>query len=185
MQPTSPGELIALLRDMLQIVASLAVVLVVLWLALRGLRGNGNPVQLDIDLQVHDIAASSDLVGELLVVVHNLGPRTQKLFNLFIEVRPSRHINANGLPLVPVVNIIHDEDYPLALAPGVRQTLTWTFEIPRNERLLRATALISTGRWINSEAIPTLSQQYFPTFGTSARHASRLFDVLPPAFPRF
>jgi hypothetical protein len=187
MPPSDAVALIPLLKDVLQIAASLVVILVAIWawLALRGTARTGNRVQLDIDLQVIDVGASRPLVGEMVMVLQNMGNRHQKLWNLFLEVRPSRHVASNGVVLVPVTNMIDKEDYPLLLAPGVRQMLSWTFEIPRDERLLRATAVINTGQWLEPDVVPELSKKHLWTFGATARYASRVFEVSASAFPRF
>jgi hypothetical protein len=181
----SPGELLPHLRDALQSAAYLAVILLVVVLAwqTRGTRG-GNRIQVDLDLQILDVSPN-DLIGELVVVLQNMGPRQQELRNLFIEIRPSRHVSSNGMPLVPPVNMISPEVHAISLAPGVRQLLTWTFEIPRDEKLLRATALINTGRRMESEVVPSLSQPYFAEFGASMRYTSRVFEVAPGLFRRF
>ncbi|MCW3477448.1 hypothetical protein [Limobrevibacterium gyesilva] len=186
MPPTGLGDTLPVLRDVLQIASSIAVILVAImaWLALRGTR-TGNRVQLDIDLQVLDVGGSGELVGELQIALQNLGMRQQKLSNLFIEVRPSRHVSTAGGAMVPVTNVVTEEDYPLMLAPGVRQLLTWTFEIPRDERLLRATAVINTGKWLGANTVTTLSQKHFWNFGPTVRYASRVFDVSPSPFRRF
>jgi len=181
----SPGELLLHLRDALQGAAYLAVILLLVMLAwqMRG-AGGGNRIQVELDLQVLDVSPN-DLIGELIVVLQNMGPRQQELRNLFIEVRPSRHVSSNGMPLVPPVNMIGSELRSISLAPGVRQLVTWTFEIPRDEKLLRATALINTGRRLESEVVPSLSQPYFGEFGPSMRYTSRVFEVAPGLFRRF
>jgi hypothetical protein len=186
MLPIVLGQLLPFFKDALQSVAYLAVMLLALVAAwqLRGIGTAGNRIQLDIDLQVMELAAGSDLIGELSVALQNMGSRHQKLSNLFIEVRPSRHVSPNGLPLVPPVNMIGPALYSIVLAPGVRQLVTWTFEIPRDQKLLRATALINTGARLESEVVPTLSQQYFAEFGSSMRYTSRIFEVSPGLFRR-
>ena len=180
----SPGEFLPHLRDALQGAAYLAVILLAVVLAWQMRGTGGNRIQVDLDLQVLDVSPN-DLIGELIVVLQNMGPRQQELRNLFIEVRPSRHVSNNGMPLVPPVNIIGPETHGMTLAPGVRQLVTWTFEIPRDEKLLRATALISTGRRLESETVPSLSQPYFAAFGSSMRYTSRVFEVAPGLFRRF
>lgn len=182
------GDMFPVLRDLLQVAASLAVILVAgsAWWMLRGSGRTGNRVQLDIDVQLIDLGAGSELVGELMVVLQNMGVRHQKLHNLFIEVRPSRRSGGTGLPLVPVTNLVSKDDFPLLLAPGVRQVVTWSFEVPREERLVRATALISTGRrWLSPETVPELAHQHFWTFGATARYVSRVFEVSASGFRRF
>jgi hypothetical protein len=176
-----------LLRDLLQIIASVAVILVAFsaaWM-LRGAGRQGNRVQLDIDLQVIDLGVGTDLVGELMIVLQNMGPRYQKLPNLFVEVRPSRRGNAVGLPIVPVTNMIARDDFKPLLAPGVRQVFTWTFDVPRDDRLVRATALINTGKWLDAETVPALAQEHFWAFGATARYVTRVFEVSPSTFRRF
>ncbi len=187
MQPVLSGDNFPLLRDVLQIAASLAVILVAAsaWYVLRGTGRSGNRVQIDIDLQLIDLGAGAELIGELMVVLQNLGPRHQKLHNLFIEIRPSRRGGGSGLPIVPVMNLVTKDDYPMLLAPAVREIRTWTFEIPRDEKLLRATALISTGKWLHSEAVPELAQQHFWIFGATARYVSRVFEASASGFRRF
>ena len=188
MPPNSAGDLIPMMKDIVQIVASLAVILLALaaWFALRGTGRAGNRVQMDIDLQVIDIGASRELIGELMVVLQNMGNRHQKLWNLFLEVRPSKYVpNSAGVTMVPVTNMIDKDDHPLLLAPGVRQVLTWTFEIPRDERLLRATAVINTGSWMESDSVTELSKRNIWTFGPNARYASRVFEVSASSFRRF
>lgn len=181
----SPGDLLPHLRDALQSAAYLAVVLlaaVAAW-QMRGTGRTGNRVQIDIELQVLELAAA-ELIGELIVVLQNMGTRHQELCNLFIEVRPSRHVSSNGVPLVPPINMISTDLHSIMLAPGVRQLMTWTFEIPRAEKLLRATAVINTGARLESETVPSLSQAYFAEFGSSMRYASRIFEVAPGLFRR-
>jgi hypothetical protein len=170
----------------LQIAVYVAVILLALIMAwqVRGFGRAGNRVQVEIDLQVFELSANA-LVGELIVVLQNMGPRHQHLRNLFIEVRPSRHVSSDGMPLVPPVNMIARDLRSISLAPGVRQLLSWTFEIPRDEKLLRATALINTGRRLESEVVPSLSQNYFATFGPTMRYTSRVFEVAPTPFGRF
>lgn len=186
MLPFSPGELLPHLRDTLQGVAYLAAIVLVALVAwqMRGLGRSGNRIQLDLDLQVFDLSAN-DLIGELIVVLQNMGQRHQDLRNLFIELRPSRHVNNNAMPLVPPVNMIAAELHALSLAPGVRQVMTWTFEIPREVKLLRATAVINTGRRLEAEGVPSLSQPYFAEFGPTLRYTSRVFEVAPGLFRRF
>ena len=186
MLPIVLGQLLPFVKDALQSVAYLAVLLlavVALW-QLRGIGRAGNRIQLDIDLQVMELAAAGDLIGELSVALQNMGNRHQKLSNLFVEVRPSRYASNNGMPLVPTVNMIGPDLHSITLAPGVRQLLTWTFEIPRDNKLLRTTVLINTGPRLESEAVPSLSQQYFPEFGSSVRYVSRIFEVSPGIFRR-
>jgi hypothetical protein len=173
-------------RDLLQVVSSLLVCIVAIMgmLALRALFRAGNRVQIDIDMQVMDLGGEQ--IGELMVVLQNLGPRSQRVQNLFIEIRPSRHVsNGSVLVLVPVTNMLGAPEDALMLAPGVRQALSWTFEVPRESRLLRATALINTGKWQDSEVVPTLAQKHFGHFGPSVRYASRVFEAVPSAFRRF
>jgi hypothetical protein len=186
MLPITLGQLLPFLKDALQSLAYFAVMLLALVAAwqLRGIGKAGNRVQLDIELQVMELAAGTDLIGELSVALQNMGSRHQKLSNLFIEVRPSRHAGSNSLPLVPPVNMIGPDLGSILLAPGVRQLLTWTFEIPRDQKLLRATALINTGSRMESEVVPSLSQQYFSEFGGSMRYTSRIFEVSPGLFRR-
>jgi hypothetical protein len=180
----SPADLLPHIRDALQGAAYLAVVLLVVTMARQmWAAGRGNRVQLELDLQVLDLAGN-DLIGELVVALQNMGQRHQELRNLFIEVRPSRHLSGNSLPLVPPVNMIGSDLHSISLAPGVRQLLTWTFEIPRDEKLLRATALINTGKRLESEVVPSLSQPYFGEFGHSMRYTSRVFEVAPGLFRR-
>ncbi len=185
MQPDLTGNLLPLIRDMLQIVSSIAVILAAIAavIGLRGLGRGGNRVQIDIDLQVLDVGAA-EAIGELVVTLQNMGVRQQKLYNLFLEVRPSRHVGGAGGAVVPVTNLIGAEDDPIMLAPAVRQVLTWTFEVPREERLLRATALINTGRWMAAEQVPSLSQKHFWQFGPTLRYTSRVFETGPAPFRR-
>jgi hypothetical protein len=186
MIPLAPADLLPDLRDALQIAVYVAVILLALALVrqMRAFGRVGNRVQVEIDLQVFEPSANA-LVGELIVVLQNMGPRHQQLRNLFIEVRPSRHVSGNGIPLVPPVNMIGRELRSISLAPGVRQLLSWTFEIPRDEKLLRATALINAGKRLESEVVPSLSQHYFAEFGPSMRYTSRIFEVVPTPFGRF
>lgn len=174
---TGWADALAQAQAVLQMLASLAIILVAwaIWGTLKAARA-GNRVQLDIDLQVLDLAGG-DQIGELMVVLLNVGPRIQEVTNLFIEVRPSRHVASAAGTVVPAVNMVPHEDEPLILVPGVRQPLTWTFEIPRDERLLRATAVISQGKWIDSDRVSTLAQKSFEMFGESVRFLSRVFDV--------
>ncbi|MBU6499840.1 MAG: hypothetical protein KGQ40_15060, partial [Rhodospirillales bacterium] len=183
--PADPSSLLPALKDTLQIIADLAIILLAIaaWLALRG-RG-ANPVQIDIDMQVLDIGNPGELIGELMVVLSNVGPRPQRIANLFVEVRPSRHVANSGVALLPAGNMVMQDDPPIALAPGLRHTLSWTFEIPREERLLRATALINTGKWLQPDLVPALSQKHFWQFGRTARYTSRVFEVSASAFRRF
>jgi hypothetical protein len=185
MQPILAGDTIPFIRDMLQIAASIAVILVAV-AALIGMRGlaGGNRVQLDIDLQVLDVGNAGDMVGELVITLQNMGLRSQKLRNLFLEVRPSRHVAGGGGAVVPVTNLIGAEDHPIMLAPAVRQVLTWTFEVQREERLLRATALINTTRWMAPDSVTSLSQKHFWQFGPTLRYTSRVFEVGPSPFRR-
>ena len=186
MLPIVFGELLPYLKDALQSVAYFAVTLVALvavW-QLRGVARGGNRVQIDVELQVMELGASNDLIGELAVALQNMGARHQKVSNVFIEVRPSRYVNSNAMPLVPPVNMIGPDLHAISLAPGVRQLLTWTFEIPRDQKLLRVTALMNTGSRHETEAVPTLSQQYFSEFGSSLRYVSRIFEVSPGLFRR-
>jgi hypothetical protein len=181
----SPGDLLPHLGDALQVAVYVAVILLALGMAwqMRGLGRAGNRIQVEIDLQVFDLSANA-LIGELIVVLQNMGQRHQELRNLFIEVRPSRHVSGNGLPLVPPVNMIGSDLRSISLAPGVRQLFSWTFEIPRDEKLLRATALVNTGKRMESEVVPSLSQHYFAEFGASMRYTSRVFEVNPGLFRR-
>jgi hypothetical protein len=186
MQPTGSTDLIPFIRDVLQILSSFAVI-VVACLAALGLRGAwrvGNRIQLDIDMQV--LESGGEPVGELVITLQNMGNRQQRIHNLFLEVRPSRHTgNGGGPALVPAVNFLGDEDLPLVLAPGVRQVLTWSFEVPRDERLLRVTAAMNTAGRMDGEAVPSLSQKNLWLFGKTARYTSRLFEVAPGGFGRF
>ena len=181
----SPADLLLHLGDTLQIVLDLAVLVLaaaLLW-QMRGIGRTGNRVQIDVDLQVLDLSGG-ELIGELIVVLQNMGQRHQPLRNLFIEVRPSRYASKNNAPLVPPMNMISPELHEITLAPGVRQLLTWTFEVPRDEKLLRVTALINTGRRQEGEAVPTLTQQHFRQFGETMRYTSRIFEVAPGLFRR-
>ena len=165
------ADALGLVLTALQILSSLAVIFGVFAVlgVLKAARA-GNRVQLEIDLQVLDLGGG-DQVGELMVVLQNVGPRVQEVSNLFIEVRPSRHVASAAGTLV--------------LVPGVRQPLTWTFEIPRDERLLRATAVISQGKWIDPDEVSGLNQKTFGMFGDSVRYLSRVFDVSGVGFRRF
>lgn len=186
MLPIELGQLLPFLKDAMQTAAYLAIVLVALVAAwqLRGVGTTGNRVQVDVDLAVMELGTAGDLIGELSVALQNMGSRHQRLSNLFIEVRPSRHTGGNAMPLVPPTNMIGPDLHYILLAPGVRQLMTWTFEIPREQKLLRATALINTGARMESEVVPSLSQQYFAEFGTSMRYTSRIFEVSPGLFRR-
>jgi hypothetical protein len=170
----------------LQIASSIAVILVAIaaLIGMRGLWAGGNRVQLDIDLQVLDVGNAGEMVGELVVTLQNMGLRTQKLHNLFLEVRPSRHVAGAGAAIVPVTNLIGAEDHPIMLAPAVRQVLTWTFEVQREERLLRATALINASRWLAPDIVTSLSQKHFWQFGPTLRYTSRVFEVAGSPFRR-
>ena len=183
MLPYSPADLLPHLRDLLQGIAYFAATLLVIMLVwqMRGAARAGNRIQLDLDLQVFDLSAN-ELIGELIVAMQNMGQRHQAIRNLFIELRPSRQASNNTLPLVPPVNMIAPEMHALSLAPGVRQIMTWTFEIPREVRLLRATAVINTGRRLESEGVPSLSQPYLAEFGPTIRYTSRVFEVAPGLF---
>jgi hypothetical protein len=186
MLPIAFGELLPYVKDALLSVAYFAVALVALVAAwqLRGVARSGNRVQLDLELQVLELGAGNDLIGEIAVALQNMGSRHQKISNMFVEVRPSRYASNNAMPLVPPVNIIGPDLHSISLAPGVRQLLTWTFEIPRDQKLLRVTALMNTGSRHESEAVPSLSQQYFAEFGSSVRYVSRIFEVSPGLFRR-
>jgi len=186
MLPIVLGQWLPYIKDALQSAAYFAILLLALvgaW-QLRGTGRAGNRIQLDIDLQVMELTAGGDLIGELSVALQNMGNRHQRVCNLFAEVRPSRYATNNGMPLVPTVNMIGPDLHSIMLAPGVRQLLTWTFEIPRDNKLLRTTVLINTGARLESEAVPSLSQQYFPEFGSSVRYVSRIFEVSPGVFRR-
>jgi hypothetical protein len=179
------SDTLPLIRDVLQSASSVAVILVAI-VAMSGLRGlgRGNRVQIEIDLQILDVGGGAELIGEFIITLQNMGIRSQKLFNLFLEVRPSRHVAGTGGTVVPVTNLIGGEDYPIVLAPAVRQVLTWTFEVPRDERLLRATALINAGKWLPPDIVTTLSQKHFWHFGPTLRYTSRVFEVGPSPFRR-
>ncbi|HEY2132564.1 MAG TPA: hypothetical protein VGH36_06270 [Acetobacteraceae bacterium] len=169
MQPIMAGDAIPFIRDVLQIASSIAVIMVAI-AALIGMRlgAGGKRVQLDIDLQVLDVGNAGEMVGELVVTPQNMGFRPQKLYHLFLEVRPSRHVVGAGAAVVPVTNLIGAEDHPIMLAPAVRRVLTWTFEVQREERLLRATALINISRWLAPDIVTSLSQKHFWQFGPDA-----------------
>src|ERR1700722_11821884 len=111
MKPVLAGDAIPFIRDVLQIASSIAVILVAIaaLIGMRGLWGGGNRVQLDIDLQVLDVGNAGEMVGELVVALQNMGLRTQKLHNLFLEVRPSRLGAGAGAAIVPVTNLIGAE----------------------------------------------------------------------------
>jgi len=185
MLSTGWADALTLVQTVLQILSSLAIILAAcaIWGTLKAARA-GNRVQLELDLQVLDLGGG-DQVGELMVVLLNVGPRVQEITNLFIEVRPSRHVASAAGTVVPAVNMVPHDDEPLILVPGVRQPITWTFEIPRDERLLRATAVISQGKWIDSDRVSTLAQKSFDMFGDSVRYLSRVFDVSSAGFRRF
>lgn len=181
---TIADETVTALQTALQMAASLAVILLALaaWLALRA-QGAGNRVQMDLDLQVHDLG--DELVGEIMVVLQNVGPRTQKVTNLLVEVRPSRHAGGAGGRLVPATNLVSDPASALVLPPGVRHAVTWTFEIPREDRLLRATAAIGLGAWMEVQALGSIGQRMLSELGPSARYLTRVFDVSGSGFRRF
>jgi hypothetical protein len=185
MLPSDGFEALPVVRDLLQVASSVVLVLVAFvgWRFLRAAAA-GNRVQLDLDLQVFDVTGG-DLVGELVIALQNMGPRVQKLENLFLEVRPSRHVSSGTGSVVPVTNVITEDDYPLLLPPGVRHLVTWTFEIPREERLLRATALINTGKRKETALIQALSPKYIWEFGPTARFVTRAFEVTAGSFRRF
>jgi hypothetical protein len=166
------------LWDALQIAVYLAVILLAVAMVWQmcWLGREGNRIQVEIDLQVFDHSANA-LTGELIVVLQNMGQRHHALRNLFIEVRPSRQVASNGAPLVPPVNMISPDLDTISLAPGVRQLVTWTFVIPRDEKLLRATAVINTRRRLKSEVVPSLAQSYVAAFGSTMRYTSRVFEV--------
>jgi hypothetical protein len=166
------GTAIPLVRDLLQIAASVVVIVLGLaaWAAVRAAAA-GPRVQMDVDMQVLDIGGGGELVGEMMIVLQNLGPRTQTLFNLFVEVRPSRHASSGSGTIV--------------LAPGVRHSLTWTFEIPREERLLRTTVVFNCGKWLEPEAVASLSQRNFEAFGPTMQYVARVFEVTAASFRRF
>ena len=180
------GTAIPLVRDMLQIAASVVVIVLGLaaWAAVRAAAA-GPRVQMDVDMQVLDIGGGGELVGEMMIVLQNLGPRTQTLFNLFVEVRPSRHASSGSGTIVPATNLVVDEEFPIVLAPGVRHSLTWTFEIPREERLLRTTVVFNCGKWLEPEAVASLSQRNFEAFGPTMQYVARVFEVTAASFRRF
>jgi len=181
----SPEGLPPYLRDALQIAVYLAVIVLAVAMTwqIRVLGRMGNRIQVEIDLQVFDLSANA-LIGELIVVLQNMGQRHKDLRNLFIALQPSRQAASTGAPLVPPVNMIGPDLHAISLAPGVRQLLTWTFEIPRDEKLLRGTAVINAGKRLKSEVVPSLSQSYFTAFGPTMRYTSRVFEVAPVLFQR-
>ena len=170
------GQL-AVVQGLLQMAASVAVVLLAIaaWRVLRAGQ-SGNLVQMEVDLQVHDIGGG-DQIGELLVVLHNIAPREQVITNLFVEVRPSRHVPSGTGRLVPPSNLITHEERPLVLPARLRHTMGWTFEIPRDERLVRVTAAISQGDWMDADTVTVLGQKQFDQLGPTTRYLSRVFDV--------
>ena len=178
-------ETLPAVQAVLQVLASLAVVVVAI-AALRALRAGqaGNRIQLDLDLQVMD-AGAGEHIGELMVNLQNVGPRMQAISNLFIEVRPSRHTQSAAGPVVAAINMIPREDGALQIPPGVRHALTWTFEIPRDERLLRATVAIGPGGWVDPGEVTSLGPKAFALLGPSRRYLSRVFDVSSAGFRRF
>ncbi|MBV8286140.1 MAG: hypothetical protein JOZ35_04375, partial [Hyphomicrobiales bacterium] len=58
------------------------------------------------------------------------------------------------------------------------------FEIRRDGKLLRATAVINTGKRLKSEVVPSLSQYYFAAFGPTMEYTPRVFEVAPVLFRR-
>jgi hypothetical protein len=174
-----------MVQSVVQSLAGVAVILLAFaaWRALRA-GDAGNRVQLELDLQVHDVGAGAQ-VGELMIVLQNVGPRIQAVTNLFIEIRPSRHGASGNGKVVPASNLVTREDRPLQLPPAVRHAITWTFEIPPEERLLRVTAVISQGAWVDPDSIVTLGAKTFAQLGPSVRYLSRVFDVTSAGFRRF
>jgi hypothetical protein len=169
----------------MQSLAGLAVLLLAFagWRALRG-RGAGNCVQLELDLQVLDVGNGSQ-IGELMIVLQNVGPRIQPVSNLLVEIRPSRHGQSGNGTVLPATNLITREERRLMLPPGLRHAATWTFEIPPDERLLRVTAAIGQDDWIDPDSVPTLGQRTFDELGPTGRYLSRVFDVSASGFRRF
>ena len=102
----------------------------------------------------------------------------------YVEFRASLPKSGNGKTLPPT-NLIISDDRPLLLPPGLRHVVTTTFEVPREERLLRATAAISQDEWIDPDGLTTLGQKQFDQMGPSARWLTRLFDVSASGFRRF
>lgn len=176
---------LATAQSLLQILASLAVILLAFaaWRALRAQAG-GNRVELDFDLQTLDFGGQ-ELVAELTVMLRNVGPRAQEITNIIAEVRPSRHMPSGNGKTLPPTNLIISDDRPILLPPGLRHVVTTTFEVPREERLLRATAAISQDEWIDPDGLTTLGQKQFDQMGPSARWLTRLFDVSASGFRRF
>ncbi len=183
--PDWPAEILPEVQAVMQIFASLAVILLAIgaWWTLR-LGRAGNQVQLELDLQVHDVGGP-ELVGELMVVLQNVGSAAQNVTNLFIEVRPSRHGQTGAGRLVPATNLISREDKALVLPQAVRHVVTWTFDIPRDERLIRVTAAISQGEFMDTGVVMSLNQKVFTQLGPSLRYLSRVFDVASAGFRRF
>ena len=179
------SEALPVVQAVLQLLASLAVIGVAIgaWRAMRAGRA-GNRVQLDVDLQVLEVGGG-ELVGELLVSLQNVGPAAQEVSNLFIEVRPSRHGQTGAGRVVPATNLISREDGAIELPPGVRHAVTWTFEIPRDERLMRVTAAIGQGDWVDPNGVISMGQRTMAQLGPSRRYISRIFDVSAAGFRRF
>jgi hypothetical protein len=160
---------------LLQFAVAFAVLLLILTMAWQLLGFRRNNIQLEIDIQILD-PGTNQFTGELLLTLLNVGRRTQAVRNIFIEVRQSRHENRNGLILVSPVNIISRGVREIRLTPGIREVLTWSFDIPRDIRLLRAVAFMDTGRRYEAETVPTLTQEFFTQFN-SGRFATRIFPV--------
>ena len=160
---------------LLQAAVCIAVLFLVLVMAWQLLGPGRNNIQLELDVQVLD-PGTNQFTGELMLTLLNVGRRTQTLRNVFVEVRQSRHESRNGMVLVAPVNIISRGVKEMRLTPGIREILTWSFDIPREVRLLRAVALIDTGRRYKAETVPTLTQEFFTQF-RSGRFATRIFPV--------
>ena len=159
----------------LQFAVTLAVLLLIVAMAWQLVAIGRNNIQLEIDVQILD-PGTNQFTGELLVTLLNVGRRAQAVRNIFVEVRQSRHENRNGMILVSPVNIISRGVREIRLTPGIHEVLTWSFDIPRDVRLLRAVAFIDTGRRYEAEAVPTLTQEFFSQF-SRGRFATRIFPV--------
>ncbi len=175
MPTPSTLESLSYLAAMLQFAVCFAVLLLILAVVWQVLALGRNNVQLEIDVQVLD-PGTNQFTGELLLTLLNVGRRTQALRNIFVEVRQSRHESRNGMILVSPVNIISRGVREMRLSPGIREILTWSFDIPRDVRLLRAVAFIDTGRRYEAETVPTLTQEFFTQF-RSGRFVTRIFPV--------
>lgn len=143
-------------------------------------------VELDCALRIFDVGESRPYLAELAVIVENKGQREHRMYNLWCEVRQTKRLTGEDEPAsyLPLRNLVSRPMTYFFVPPGVRQTFPVPLEIPRDAKIVKATAIfVHQQRHISlpDGASPTL--EGLNKLGFTPHSVERLFVVAPTDGP--